>query len=107
MYNYVKTREIGYKQLSEQLTGQYEADFGSTAVSSATFTVTNGVVKQGCTILANVAYEATSDNSADACIIEPLEITCGSGNGSFPMYIQTVDGSYVRGKFKINYLIMP
>jgi hypothetical protein len=82
---------------------QTEIDFGSTPVAEGTFTITNAAVAVGSYITAQVAYLAPTGKDLDEIEMDDLIIRCGSGAGTFDMFVRAADGSYLEGKFKINY----
>lgn len=84
---------------------QTEVDFGSTPVGDATFTVTDAAVTDSSQLMAQVAYEAPTGKDLDEIEMDNLQIRCAPGSGSFDMFINTADGSYLADKFKINYLV--
>lgn len=84
---------------------QTEVDFGSTPVSSSTFTITDANVSSSSKIIAQLAGVAPTGKSVDEALVESLDIKCSPSSGSLSMYIQTYDGSFVSGKFKVNYMV--
>jgi hypothetical protein len=83
---------------------QTEVDFGSAAVSEATFTITDTDVSASSNIIAALAYVApTGKEIEEVYMEEPMKIVCAPGSGQFDMLIQTTGD--VSGKFKINYLV--
>lgn len=85
---------------------QVEIDFGSTGVADNIFTIADAGVTASSQIIASVAYDAPTGKDLDEITMDTLYIACGNcGSGQFDMYISTIDGSYVAGTFKINYLV--
>lgn len=84
---------------------QTEVNFGSTPVSNATFTITDGTVSATSNIIAQVSWEAPTGKDLDEIEMDNLQIRCQPDTGQFLMYIETADGSYLEGNFKINYLV--
>jgi len=87
------------------IVNQTEVDFGATPVSNATFTVTDSNVSATSQLIAQVAWEAPTGKEVDEIEMDDLQIRCKPAAGSFDMYIETADGSYLADKFKINYLV--
>lgn len=87
------------------LAKQTEIDFGSTPVYTGTFTVTDADVTGTSQLIAQVAYEAPTGKDLDEVEMDNLDIKCSPGTGQFSMFVTSHDGSYLEGKFKINYLI--
>tara|TARA_R110000796_G_scaffold127395_3_gene242706 strand:+ start:187 stop:567 length:381 start_codon:yes stop_codon:yes gene_type:complete len=87
-------------------TAQVEIDFGALPVSSKEFTVLDVNANSASNITAAVAYEAPTDKDLDEVEMDALYIICGQAEaGSFKIFIEAIDGSYLADKFKINYLI--
>lgn len=85
---------------------QTEVDFGALPVANATFTVIDRDITPNSNIVATVAYEAPTGKDLDEVTMDNLQIRAGQAtNGSFQMYIETADGSYLADNFKINYTI--
>ena len=87
------------------VTAQTEVDFGTTPVATGTFTITDAGVTTTSVIVASTAYDAPTSKDLDEVEMDDLHIRCGqAGSGSFTMFIQSADGSYLADKFKINYI---
>lgn len=85
---------------------QTEIDFGSTPVSDGNFTITDATAVVGALIMATMAYDAVTGKDLDEFEMDELDIKCGNASGgSFTMLVKSKDGSYLEGKFKINYII--
>ena len=85
---------------------QTEVDFGATPVAEATFTITDAAAIIGSKIIATLAYDAPTSKDLDEVEMDDLIIKCGNASaGFFEMFIRSVDGAYLSGKFKINYII--
>lgn len=86
---------------------QVEVDFGTTPVAEATFTIADAnATFTGTKIIATLAYNAPTGKDLDEVEMDDLIIKCGNSTvGFFEMFIRSVDGSYLEGKFKINYII--
>ena len=85
---------------------QVEVDFGDLPVSSQEFTISDATAVSTSNISAAVAYEAPTGKQLDEVTMDNLQIRCGQPSaGSFKMFIDTADGSYLAGYFKINYTI--
>jgi len=83
---------------------QVEVDFGATPVHEKEFTITDAGVSAGSQITGQVAYTAPTGRDLDEVEMESFDVRCGSGSGSFPMHIRSLEGR-VTGLYKINYLI--
>lgn len=86
------------------IVAQTEIDFGATPISEASFTITDANVTASSKIVAMVAYVAPTGKDLDEIECDELDIKCGNGSGTFPMYVKGMEG-YVHDKFKINYII--
>jgi len=85
---------------------QTEVDFGATPVADATFTIADANAIVGSKIIAITAYDAPTGKDLDEIEMDKLIIVAGNATlGNFQMFIQSADGSYLEGKFKINYKI--
>lgn len=80
-----------------------EVDFGSTPVANATFVVTNSSITASHKIIAVLSMETPTDKDQDELEMDNLILRCVASGGGFSMYINSDDGSYLEGKFKINY----
>ena len=86
--------------------GQVEVDFSTTPIESKEFTILDSSVTLTSNISAAVAYEAPTGKELDEIEMDNLQIRCGQPSaGSFKMFINAADGSYLADKFKINYII--
>lgn len=83
---------------------QTEVDFGTTPVSSATFTVSDGDVQVDSRIIAQIAYEAPTGKDLDEVELDPIVLVCYPGNKTLTIHAKALEG-YVADTFKINYLI--
>lgn len=85
--------------------GRVEVDFGTTPVANATFTVTDGMVNAGSHIVAQVAWEAPNNKDIDEIEMDDVQLRCQPGAGTFTIFAQAADGSYLADRFKINYFV--
>jgi hypothetical protein len=86
--------------------GTTTIDFGSTPLSSQEFTIVDANVNADSIIQAALGYDAPAGKDLDEIPIDKLNIICGqAGIGTFVMFINTTDGSYLSGEFIINYTI--
>jgi hypothetical protein len=70
------------------------------------FTITDSDVSSVSIIVASVAYDAPTSKDLDEIEMDDLVVRCGqAGSGSFEMFIDAADGSYLADKFKINYAV--
>ena len=82
---------------------QLEIDFGSTPISDKVFTITDPGILVTSKVIVSVAYEDTTDNTAD----ESMELSVSAGKpvaGSCSL-LGYSPNSLLRGKYKINYVI--
>ena len=84
---------------------QIEVDFGTTPIPNKIFTITDAGVSATSQLLAQTAYEAPTGKDLDEIEMDNLQIRCKPAAGSFDMYIEAADSSYLADTFKINYLI--
>ncbi len=85
---------------------QTEVDFGATPIAEQKFTITDAAATISSKIMATLAYDAPTSKDLDEVEMDDLIIKCGNATaGFFEMFIRAVDGSYLSGKFKINYII--
>jgi len=84
---------------------QTEVDFGSTPLASQSFAVTDTDIDTNSHITAQLAYEAPTGKDLDEVEMDMLHIIGAPAAGSMTLFIQSVDGSYLADKFKINYII--
>jgi hypothetical protein len=84
-----------------------EVDFGDTpAYSSYIFTITDANVNASSKILAQLAYDAPTGKDLDELDMDVINVAAGAaGIGSFMLMVGSADGSWLHGKFKINYTI--
>src|SRR5688500_15491937 len=81
-----------------------EVDFGTAAVSEATFTITDADVSATSQILAGLAGIApTGKEIEEVYLEEPFKIICAPAAGTFDMTVQPFGD--VSDKFKIWYLV--
>tara|TARA_R110000868_G_C10742688_1_gene752528 strand:+ start:569 stop:877 length:309 start_codon:yes stop_codon:yes gene_type:complete len=97
---------IRYRASPNLTIKQVEIDFGGLPVDGTLFTIEDSSVTLDSLIVASVAYDAPTDKDLDEITMDNLIIRCGNCSiGSFEMFIDTADGSYLADKFKINYII--
>lgn len=84
---------------------QTEVDFGDMPVSNATFIIIDSSVNINSMLIAQVAMVAPTGKDVDEITMDNLQIRCAPSGGTFEMYIETADGSYLADKFKINYTV--
>lgn len=82
---------------------QAEIDFGSTPVAEAYFEVINPSIEASHKVLANMSYDTPTDKDRDELEMDDLSIRCAASGGGFIAFIRAIDGSYLEGKFKIDY----
>lgn len=83
-----------------------EVDFGSTPVAEQIFTIADGSVTATSKIIPVLAYAAPTGKDLDELEMDSLHIVAGNCSvGQFDMYVKSNDGSYLEGKFKIDYLV--
>jgi hypothetical protein len=93
-------------KLSKLSTGKTEIDFGALPLYEKEFTITDTNVLTTSNITASLSYEAPTDKELDDLEMDSLYIICGpSTNGTFKMFVKSIDGTYLADKFKINYSI--
>lgn len=80
-----------------------EIDFGTTPVSNGTFDVANASMTALHKVIASVSYAAPTGKDQDELEMDDLQLRCVASGGGFTAFIQAADGSYLEGKFKINY----
>lgn len=80
-----------------------EIDFGTTSVTSKTFTITDAGVTGTSKILCFQAGRAATGQSADENEWTKLALTANPGTGSFTLWAECINGT-VTGKFIIDYL---
>lgn len=88
---------------STVVAGTYEADFGSTPVYSATFTVTATGVTTSMDITANLKYSAPTGKDLDELEFAEFEIMADPGTDQFTLYLNSTNGP-VADKFKISWV---
>ena len=87
--------------------GYVEVDFGPRPVAEETFTVYDDRVRASSRIIAALQYEAPTDKEIDEVTMDKLNIIAGnSRTGSFEVYINAADGSYLEGAFVLGYTII-
>jgi hypothetical protein len=85
---------------------QVEIDFGALPIASKEFTIVDSSINSTSNIIATVAYDAPTGKDLDEVTMDNLQLRCGqSSSGSFKMFINTADGSYLADKYKINYTV--
>lgn len=89
---------------SKVISKQTEVDFGTTPVSSKTFTVADDEVTVYSRIFAQVAYEAPTGKDLDEVELDLIILICAPGDKVITIHAKALEG-YVADKFKINYLI--
>jgi|TARA_R110000782_G_C14543474_1_gene384075 hypothetical protein len=86
--------------------GVVEIDFGSMPLSSKEFIISDVNIYSISSVTASLLYEATTSKEVDEFEMDIVSVVCGKVvDGSFTMFIESVDGSYLEGEFKIEYLI--
>jgi hypothetical protein len=87
-------------------TRQIEIDFGAMPQAGGFFDITDPDVNAVSRILSQTALEPGTGKDADEIELEMcLVAVFGISNGAFSIFIRTIDGSYLEGKFKINYQV--
>ncbi len=84
---------------------QATIDFGVTPVADGTFIITNVGAMASSFISAMIAYVAPAGKDLDEVEMDDIILRCSAGVGSFSVYAHAADGSYLEGKFLINYMI--
>lgn len=84
---------------------QVEVDFGEVPVSEGFFRITDANVSLSSRILAQVAYIAPTNKDLDEIEMDDLQIRCAPGSGTFDMFIQAANGSYLADKFVVFYQV--
>lgn len=81
-----------------------EIDFGSAAVKSKTFTITDVDVTISTLILIGHSAKAATGRSQDENEMDTLLLRAAPGSGEFTLY---ADGfpNFVSGKYRVNYLL--
>jgi hypothetical protein len=93
------------KELADKTT-QIEVDFGPLPIYGKEFTILDSRVKVGSLITAEVAYDTPTGKELDEIEADDFVVKAGSATvGSFKLFINTSDGSYLHDKFKVNYHI--
>jgi hypothetical protein len=91
----------------QRKSGQTEVDFGSTPVSEMSFSIFEPFCNSSSRVIASMAYDAPTGKDLDELEMDNLIIRAGNCIANeFTLYISSSDGSYLEGKFKINYLII-
>lgn len=84
---------------------QTEIDFGSTPISDKEFTITDASVTGTSQIVVSVAYENTTNNTADEVVATGLMVTAGKPtSGSFTLTAWS-NTDLLVGKYKVNYIV--
>ena len=84
---------------------QIEVDFGATPLAEKIFTISDSLATTSY-ITASIAYDAPTGKDLDEIEMDTIIVKCGNcTNGTFDMVINTSDGSYLEGCFKVNYII--
>lgn len=86
--------------------GFCEIDFGTTPVADGIFVITDQDMSIGERLTAQVAYEAPTDKDLDEVEMDDLILRAVPGNGQLTIYAHAADGSYLAGKYKINYSVI-
>lgn len=81
-----------------------EIDFGTTAVGSKTFTITNGSVTTASLLIVQQSGMAATNKEADENEMDFLELSAMPQNGSFVLFANANPGP-VQNKFIVNYQI--
>jgi len=83
-----------------------EVDFGNASYQvDKTFTITDVDVNTNSKIIARIANKSPSNGRhIDEINSETLQVNAGSGSGSFPLYMKSLNGS-ITGKFLIHYTV--
>lgn len=79
-----------------------EIDFGTTAVLSKKFTVTDAAIVPGHLIIVSESAATPTGKMADEHEFDALALKAVAGTGQFTLYAQALCGP-VSGKFRINY----
>lgn len=82
---------------------QLEIDFGVTPISDMIFTITDAGITGTSKIIATVAYEDTTDNTADEA--SELLVVAGKPVAGSCSLLAYSDTALLKGKYKINYMI--
>jgi hypothetical protein len=111
LFRYIISTQT-FEQLTTPSTNDFlyaklvEVDFGDIPVSDKEFTIFDPDVTAGSFIAVSMAYDAPTDKALDELEMDDLIIRAGSTtNGQFKIFINESLGTYLHGKFKINYII--
>lgn len=86
---------------------QVEVDFGLVAVSEQSFTITDALAVAGVKGQAWQSYDAATNKQADENEMDSIRFVAGQcAAGAFKIYANVIQGFFVRGVYKINYLLI-
>lgn len=86
---------------------QVEIDFGAVAVSEKVFTITDPLSVAGVRGQAWQSFDAATGKQADENEMDSIRLIAGQcAAGSFQLYANVVQGFFVQGVYKINYLLI-
>jgi hypothetical protein len=87
---------------------QVEIDFGTTPLSSSSFTIADTSITATSLISAQVAYDAPTGKELDEIEMDEFSIKCGQNNAGvgFSIFMNATDGSLLADSFKINYTVV-